>query len=57
MEVFERPADTYVAGFIGAPAMNFLPASWRDGGTAVQLAPARCSAFADGRRAGPDGRS
>ena len=25
MEVFERPADTYVAGFIGAPAMNFLP--------------------------------
>ncbi len=26
MEVFERPADTYVAGFIGTPAMNFLPA-------------------------------
>ena len=25
MEVFARPADTYVAGFIGAPAMNFLP--------------------------------
>ena len=25
MEVFERPADTYVAGFIGAPTMNFLP--------------------------------
>ena len=25
MEVFLRPADTYVAGFIGAPAMNFLP--------------------------------
>ncbi len=23
MAVFERPADTYVAGFIGAPAMNF----------------------------------
>ena len=27
MEVFARPADTYVAGFIGAPAMNFLPAT------------------------------
>ncbi|MDE2201008.1 MAG: ATP-binding cassette domain-containing protein, partial [Rhodospirillales bacterium] len=27
MEVFERPADTYVAGFIGAPSMNFLPAT------------------------------
>src|SRR6185312_10086977 len=26
MEVFERPADIYVAGFIGTPAMNFLPA-------------------------------
>ncbi|MCA3417730.1 MAG: sn-glycerol-3-phosphate ABC transporter ATP-binding protein UgpC [Roseomonas sp.] len=27
MEIFERPADTYVAGFIGSPAMNFLPAT------------------------------
>ncbi len=27
MEVFEHPADTYVAGFIGAPAMNFLSAT------------------------------
>jgi sn-glycerol 3-phosphate transport system ATP-binding protein len=27
MEIFERPADIYVAGFIGTPAMNFLPAS------------------------------
>ncbi|HEX4261406.1 MAG TPA: sn-glycerol-3-phosphate ABC transporter ATP-binding protein UgpC [Acetobacteraceae bacterium] len=27
MEVFERPADTYVASFIGTPSMNFLPAS------------------------------
>ena len=35
MEVFARPADTYVAGFIGAPAMNFLPAELLDG--AVRL--------------------
>ena len=27
MEVFSRPATAYVAGFIGAPAMNFLPAT------------------------------
>jgi sn-glycerol 3-phosphate transport system ATP-binding protein len=27
MEVFARPATMYVAGFIGAPAMNFLPAT------------------------------
>jgi sn-glycerol 3-phosphate transport system ATP-binding protein len=37
MEVFARPADTYVAGFIGAPAMNFLPAELADGGSAVRL--------------------
>ena len=30
MEIFEHPADTYVAGFIGAPAMNFLPAILTD---------------------------
>ena len=37
MEVFARPADTYVAGFIGAPTMNFLPADLARGGTAAQL--------------------
>ncbi|MGI4950434.1 MAG: ABC transporter ATP-binding protein [Janthinobacterium lividum] len=36
MEVFARPADTYVAGFIGAPAMNFLPGTMEAGG--VRLA-------------------
>ena len=35
MEVFLRPADTYVAGFIGAPAMNLLPAELH--GNAVRL--------------------
>jgi sn-glycerol 3-phosphate transport system ATP-binding protein len=35
MEVFARPADTYVAGFIGAPAMNLLPAELLGG--AVRL--------------------
>jgi sn-glycerol 3-phosphate transport system ATP-binding protein len=38
MEVYQRPADTFVAGFIGAPAMNFLPATLVRGGTAVRLA-------------------
>ena len=36
MEVFAKPADTYVAGFIGAPAMNFLPATLENG--AIRLA-------------------
>jgi len=38
MEVFARPADVYVAGFIGAPAMNFLSATLLPGGGAVRLA-------------------
>ena len=25
-EIYERPANRFVAGFIGSPAMNFLPA-------------------------------
>jgi ABC-type sugar transport system ATPase subunit len=27
LELYERPADVFVAGFIGAPAMNLLPAA------------------------------
>jgi sn-glycerol 3-phosphate transport system ATP-binding protein len=56
MEVFERPADTYVAGFIGAPTMNFLPAELAGGGTAARLAAGPLIPFADGRRPGGDGR-
>jgi sn-glycerol 3-phosphate transport system ATP-binding protein len=37
MEVFEHPADTYVAGFVGSPTMNFLPGRLIEGGTAVRL--------------------
>jgi ABC-type sugar transport system ATPase subunit len=33
-EVFERPADRFVAGFVGTPAMNFLTARL-DGGALV----------------------
>jgi multiple sugar transport system ATP-binding protein len=31
MELFERPANRFVAGFIGSPAMNFIPAQWSEG--------------------------
>jgi sn-glycerol 3-phosphate transport system ATP-binding protein len=37
MEIWERPADTYVAGFIGSPSMNLLPATLLEGGGAAQL--------------------
>jgi sn-glycerol 3-phosphate transport system ATP-binding protein len=55
MEVFERPADTYVAGFIGAPAMNFLPATLVNSGTAARLKAGPLLGFLDGRRNRPDG--
>jgi sn-glycerol 3-phosphate transport system ATP-binding protein len=57
MEVFERPADTYVAGFIGAPAMNLLPATLTHGGTAATLGLGLVVPFADGRRPGAQGRT
>src|SRR5690242_10248066 len=36
-ELYERPANLFVAGFIGSPAMNFLPAAVGDGGKTVDL--------------------
>ena len=32
LEVYERPANLFVAGFIGTPPMNFIPATLTDGG-------------------------
>jgi sn-glycerol 3-phosphate transport system ATP-binding protein len=55
MQVFDRPADSYVAGFIGAPAMNFLPAVLTCDGAAARLDGGPELAFADGPRTGPDG--
>ncbi|MFN4089543.1 MAG: sn-glycerol-3-phosphate ABC transporter ATP-binding protein [Alphaproteobacteria bacterium] len=34
IEVYERPTTTYVGGFIGSPAMNFLPGRV-EGGAAI----------------------
>jgi multiple sugar transport system ATP-binding protein len=30
-DVYEHPANQFVAGFIGSPAMNFFSVEWRDG--------------------------
>ncbi|HEX9944367.1 MAG TPA: sn-glycerol-3-phosphate ABC transporter ATP-binding protein UgpC [Thermoanaerobaculia bacterium] len=35
LEVYERPANLFVASFIGTPPMNFIPATLTDGGTTV----------------------
>jgi len=39
MELYESPANMFVAGFIGAPAMNFLPAKLDNasGGSVIRL--------------------
>ena len=37
MELYERPASTFVAGFIGSPAMNLMAARIADDGTAIEL--------------------
>ncbi|MBJ3774529.1 ABC transporter ATP-binding protein [Acuticoccus mangrovi] len=39
MEVYERPATRFVAGFIGSPSMNFLPAQggFQAGATAIRV--------------------
>jgi sn-glycerol 3-phosphate transport system ATP-binding protein len=57
MEVFEHPADTYVAGFIGAPAMNFLPAILTESGSAAKLEAGPLVHFIDRKRDGSDGKA
>jgi multiple sugar transport system ATP-binding protein len=34
MELYNKPANKFVAGFLGSPAMNFLPASLLEAGDA-----------------------
>src|SRR5271166_3754307 len=57
MEVFERPADTYVASFIGAPAMNFLPGELTANGTAVRLQAGPTIPFPAATPRGPGGHA
>ena len=38
MDVYDRPASVFVAGFIGSPSMNFLAAKVSAGGRAVEIA-------------------
>jgi len=45
LEVYNNPATTFVAGFIGSPPMNFLSAEISDGGVSLKQSArlARCS--------------
>jgi sn-glycerol 3-phosphate transport system ATP-binding protein len=38
LEVYERPASVFVAGFIGSPAMNFVQATVADDGASARIA-------------------
>ncbi|RCX24737.1 ABC transporter ATP-binding protein [Thioalbus denitrificans] len=42
-EIYDRPADTFVAGFIGSPSMNLLPARLEagSGGVGIRIGMAR----------------
>ena len=42
LALYDRPVNTFVAGFIGSPAMNMIPGTARTGGAAPHVA------FADG---------
>ncbi|MDP9837297.1 multiple sugar transport system ATP-binding protein [Neorhizobium huautlense] len=37
LDLYDRPANRFVAGFIGSPAMNFIPARTSDDGTSLIL--------------------
>jgi len=37
LELYDRPANLFVAGFIGSPAMNFLPGTLRRSGGTAQV--------------------
>jgi multiple sugar transport system ATP-binding protein len=37
LDLYDHPANQFVAGFIGSPAMNFLPATLRRSGAGAQV--------------------
>ena len=57
LDLYERPATRYVAGFLGSPAMNFVPTRLQDGGAlAVQLADGGLLALPASRQGKLEGR-
>jgi sn-glycerol 3-phosphate transport system ATP-binding protein len=56
-DVYDRPATTFVAGFIGSPSMNFLPATLSADGAAARLETGAVLALANGGLKGEGGRA
>jgi len=57
LELYDRPANQFVAGFIGSPAMNFLPGTLERNGTATTFLAAQGEriALAEGMTPPPGG--
>jgi sn-glycerol 3-phosphate transport system ATP-binding protein len=55
LALYATPATTYVAGFIGSPSMNFLPARLAADGESVELAGGTRLALGAARRPGGGG--
>jgi multiple sugar transport system ATP-binding protein len=53
LELYDRPANRFVAGFIGSPAMNFVEGAVAPSGEAVVLAPLGGAVLQLGRRLEP----
>jgi sn-glycerol 3-phosphate transport system ATP-binding protein len=47
IELYERPASLFVAGFIGSPAMNFLPGVLGDDRRTIRLGPSAELSFGE----------
>ena len=56
IELYERPASLFVAGFIGSPAMNFVKATISADGAALELPGGERFALANGQGAAQAGR-
>ncbi|MCB2102153.1 MAG: TOBE domain-containing protein, partial [Rhodobacterales bacterium] len=57
IELYERPATLFVAGFIGSPSMNFVDARLTDDGRGVALPDGAVLALEDQARPGEGGRA
>jgi multiple sugar transport system ATP-binding protein len=58
LELYDRPDNMFVAGFIGSPAMNFLPGTiLRQNGTAAFDGPGGARLPLNGAAAGEHGRA
>jgi multiple sugar transport system ATP-binding protein len=52
-ELYERPKNLFVAGFIGSPAMNFMPAELSGNRVKLPIGEAELSAAVEGAKDGP----